>query len=443
LSQRPSRRPLRFGLERDDVDPAGPHPTTPMKGVFMRVMLVALVWTLVVLGLASASYGQGRTGQFGNVVFTIPEGKGWERGYHKGHVSVYNFDVRPSIVMEIHTGEVTSEDPGVWLKKRMNATLDEDERGEFMGEIKPTTYGRYVMAFGGQRVDGNSIRLHVAIRVKDRLEHAFVDTFMGDEPPKNNFQKVFSKFVEDFQFVNDGGKPLIGEPVAGELSGYYLGLVLRYGHNGMEMTNDIFLFSKTGRFYEGVPTGRSPITLDPRKALAEEPDDCGNYEINAGTLTLRYASGRIETKAFKPAGDRLELDEVSYQPIAVPADDTRLDGTFTTSSFVQFTAGSGVTGGAGGGGHYEFFKDGSYKSDRWSGAFGNFDNGAGDTTGGFATSNTKGNERRGKYEVKDGLITFIMPDGTKDRFSLLIVEKGMLLFNERAYLDRSEDGKTK
>ncbi len=376
--------------------------------------------------------------QFGGVIYQMPAGAGWERGHHKGHVAIYNFDLDPSIVIELHRGERTERDIERWLAERMKASLDDDERVKKSMPVNKKEFGKRQVAMSGQILNGGQVQLHAALRVGDRLEHVFAVSQI-DEASAARFSSTFTEFLGSLKFVGDDAKPLMSPPRPGPLEGIYYSSRMSYGIGGLETAHDFYFFSKAGWFFEGVPESRSLSVFDPATAFLEEPRDCGAYELSGKKLVLRFASGDREELDFETDGDGLKLGDRRFQRVDPPADGARIEGTFSTIRFASFTPGSGVVGGVGGGGYHSFKKDGTYETDRWSTAFGNFESAAGDHQGGFSVGNSK-NEKRGVYEIKDGLLKIKLSTGETSVQSILLVGDAMLFLDGGVYLDRSKTG---
>ncbi|MGL5012241.1 MAG: hypothetical protein ACRC6I_20425, partial [Paracoccaceae bacterium] len=90
---------------------------------------------------------------------------------------------------------------------------------------------------------------------------------------------------------------------------------------------------------------------------------------------------------------------------------TRLNGSISSFFYTGFSPGSGIEGGMSGGSDTTFLPDGTYSGSSYGGAFGNFVDGGGSTTGGFATSGD-GNESGGRYEIRDGMLIQYPGDGS-------------------------------
>ena len=80
---------------------------------------------------------------------------------------------------------------------------------------------------------------------------------------------------------------------------------------------------------------------------------------------------------------------------------------------------------------------GRWEATRFAGAFGNFDDGAGNTTGGFATSNDKP-EQRGTYEIADGVLVLTDDSGLVSRKSILLMD-GLLMLDGTGYHENDND----
>ncbi|MEO1535625.1 MAG: hypothetical protein AAFS11_08725, partial [Planctomycetota bacterium] len=314
--------------------------------------------------------------------------------------------------------------------------LDDDETAEPFGNVQTTTAGPRTLLIAAEQIGKRKMRMHALSVSRGWAYHAFLDARInqnGLQDPKTGVSPTFSTLAATKRFIPDGAEPVLGDPTPGPLSGAFAGVEQRFGLNGLQFETAIMQFSKSGRFYDGMPTGGSLKTISPADVLFRFPQECGNYTIKGDTIELRYATGETETMEFERDGDgNLRLDGVYYGRLDPIADGTRLDGTYRDFNYTSFTPGSGVTGGVATERTITLTRTGRWEATRFAGAFGNFDDGAGNTTGGFATSNDKP-EQRGTYEIANGVLVLADESGLVTRKSILLMD-GLLLLDGTSYL---------
>jgi hypothetical protein len=117
---------------------------------------------------------------------------------------------------------------------------------------------------------------------------------------------------------------------------------------------------------------------------------------------LTFATGEEERLTLGSDDSITDDNRTMYKVNPLP-DGTRLDGGVYSFFYSGFSPGSGIEGGMSGSSSTTFLPDGTYVGESFGGAFGNFVDGGGSTTGGFATSSGDDSEG-GRYEVRDGLL---------------------------------------
>jgi hypothetical protein len=132
---------------------------------------------------------------------------------------------------------------------------------------------------------------------------------------------------------------------------------------------------------------------------------------------LTFVTGKVETLAM---GDGSMKDaNRELDPVETLGDGTKLNGGVSSFFYSGFSPGSGVEGGVTASSSTTFLPDGTYTGESFGGAFGNFVDGGGDLTGGFAT-NGDGEAQGGTYEIRDGVLILHPANGAPATVSMVI-----------------------
>ncbi len=377
----------------------------------LRLMILCLV--LPALPCAAQTY------QFANTIYDIPAG--WKQGaINDGlqYIIPEDFDGRCG-KCRIMLALGQPADPGqpltAVIEARRIAFVDEDARDDVV-VIQPARAlrsGTQEIALIGQLVDGDTLQIVFATRLRDRIE---VMAFSGpaeDEAELTETSTVFSTdampLFTGARFVSEGAAPLMPPARPGDLDGVYYGLSTSWalGLDGMlkmTLNHRILVFWADGHFYDGTPPDglRTP---DVAALMAAGDTDVGTYTRRRRDIVLTYASG--ETETFDLRGEVLQDGDRPLLRGEPVADGTPLSGTISSFSFTALGptiggASSGLTNAS----TLVLSGDGTWVSDGWSGAAATFDNGAG-----YATSASDGNQ--GRYAVRDGLVIRTDASGTE------------------------------
>jgi hypothetical protein len=374
---------------------------------FVQVLLALLLLTLV------PSRASAEQRQFGNIIYTPLSG--WYAGGDEGGKLNLLSDL-PNDLCEFCYIYLTNSRLGrgnlkTFLKREHLRFVDEDDQGSVtvMGEPSVITIAGHDAVMQGQKV-GTDVQILVAVALDDRFELLGFQGGAYDEADLQTTMSVFqdqvAPFFEQLTFVSAGAAPLLPKPQPGEMEGVWWGWST-YSTFGLdmvvrqEMDFRTLVFWPDGYFYDGTPPeGLLPIKPDTLQARADP--QYGVYEQSGGALTLTFASGETETLNAEGAGwvdGSKTLTEV--EPLA---DGEKLDGSISSFFFTGFTPGSGLEGGISSASSTEFFEDGTYKGESFGGAFANFTDGGGYTTG---SENATG----GTYVVQNGLVISTPSDG--------------------------------
>lgn len=143
--------------------------------------------------------------------------------------------------------------------------------------------------------------------------------------------------------------------------------------------------------------------FDVEEAILTETSKAGNYRHRGNKIVLNFADG--ETDTLKLKGDAMQDGNAHLSKVRLAEDGFRFEGTLSNFTYSPF--GAGISGGIATSSKREFYKDGTYESDSFFSASGDFDSG-----GGFTSTKDAG-AKRGRYEIADGLIRLTPPDGNE------------------------------
>lgn len=373
--------------------------------------------------------------QYEDTIYELP--KGWRLGARDGYARLFPDDseVYGYCTIALGLSEPLPNDAGRWLKTRMKGVLGEGEAATAVQPVQHSRQGALDVWVTGQGVDGD-LQMHFAVAAAGRVRHVWFEG-PADTDGRRALDEVFLPLVSGLRFVGAGARPLLGTPRAGDLQGTYFGAVMGYGLGGVEVQNRFYSFTREGRFYEGVPVGRSLATLDFAASLAREGDSCGNYRFLGKKLKLDFANGERRELTFARDGEALVLDGDHYWLQEPLADGTRLDGCWRSLHYTSFTPGSGVVGGAGSTHSLTLRKDGTFESEGFGFASANFETPAGDVTGGFSVGGEKG-PRKGRYEVKDGVLRLTDTRGVVSTRNVFMLSPRVLLLDGESHIDKSK-----
>jgi hypothetical protein len=400
----------------------------------MRLILTAclLLWGSVL---------HAETLQHGNIIYTLPEG--WSRGRLEAGIQTITSDLPDDeceyCYIYFGSGGPKSGSLADYTKTAAPAFVDEDDRDQIqiLQEPELTALGNMTVALMGMLVDGDPYFV-VGYDLQDRYEIVAFHGYGGYEgDAMESTMATFSNHVlpifEGLQFVSEGATPLMPDPEPGDLAGVWWGWhhYNSFGIDGMvrlEIDHRRLVFWTNGYFYDGTPpSGLQPIDRD--ALLTVGNDEFGTYRQSGNTLTLTFSTGVTETLKLNADGSLTDDDSdlVAVEPLA---DGTVLDGGVSSFFFSGFTPGSGVEGGVSAASSTTFFPDGTYTGESFGGAFGNFTDGAGNLTGGFATGGD-GDASGGRYEIKDGLLIQYPANGAAPTVSMAIMTSEGVMIDDQ------------
>ncbi len=297
-----------------------------------------------------------------------------------------------------------------FLAYRATAFVDPEDRAgvEIMQAPQAVILGRRNAALMGIK-SGSDFQILVAVELPDRYEIVVFEGSGYDEADLAVAMAVFQEeampMIEGLAFVSDGAAPLMPPARPGDMDGLWWGWRTGFtmqldGTMQMQVQQRHIVFWPDGHFYDGTPP-EGLMPFDPAPLAERGGTDFGTYSEAGNTLMLSFMTGEVETLTRKDdgwaEGDRL-LSRV--EPLA---DGERIDGYMSSFFYSGFTPGSGVSGGVTSSSSTTFRPDGTYTGESFGGAFGNFENGSGDLTGGFATDSGT-DQHGGTYEIADGLL---------------------------------------
>jgi hypothetical protein len=396
-------------------------------------LLIALF--LVVLGLIPAS---AETRQHGNVIFDLPPD--WSAGILEDGIQTLLYDPEDEVCeycyAYIGPGAAKSGDLMSYVAQNALMFIDEDDREDAEAVQAPqlTSLGNMPVAMTAYNIGGNMLVV-MGYELSDRFELVGfeVDTGYDYDEMEPNFARMQQTIVpmfENLQFLSEGAESLMPDPAPGPLNGMWWGWYQStgIGLDGM-MTLDIdhrrLVFWSNGYFYDGTPpTGLAPLDADALRAAGDTT--FGTYRKIGTNVELTFATGETETLRFVNA-DQLKDDNRDLYRSETAADGTRLNGSVSSFFYSGFTPGTGIEGGVSSSSSTTFYPDGTYTGESFGGAFGNFVDGGGSVTGGFATGGD-GSQSGGRYEIKDGVLIQYPSDGSPPSISMVIrTEEGLLL----------------
>ncbi len=386
----------------------------------MRLIL-ATIACLAALPLAA------ETRQHGNVIFDIPHG--WELGGTRDDGTLILRSDLPNDECEycliyITPGTKAGGRADTWVASQSRRFIDTDDTPEITTMVAPeiaNLKGRPA-AMLGQKVDSD-LQILFAIQLFGRMELIGFEASAYDETDVARGMTVFQRdvlpMIEGARFVSEGAAPLLSAPEPGPLQGLYWGFSTYWsmgldGMMTMELDHQFLTFWPDGQFYEGTPP-QGLSDFDPAPALDKGDMSWGTYAVSGGTLTLSFANG--ETSELSLSGESLVRGEATLYKVDPLPDGTKVDGSLYTFFYSGFTPGSGLEGGVSSSNYTVFNPDGTWSQSATGGASGNFVDGAGTTTGGFATGSESG--KAGTYAVKDGLIIRTPNDGSEPKTALI------------------------
>ena len=379
-------------------------------------MLIRLVVILCTLTISTAIHATEKR-QTGNIIYEPP--KDWRVSSSirkEGWVTIINKrkDERCKYCyIRIHIGAPTKGSFKAWVRKRMKFALDDGKVTKTLPTkvVNQENLGTIHIHTRTIKDRGSEIQMFVAYDLEDRWEMIHFEGEADDleelTESQATMKEEFLPIIRTISFMSEGAKPVLGDPTPGKLDGTWSGKKISYGMNldlstRIDITNVIYTFWPDGRFFKGVPlTGLSKF--DPREAVLTTTSKVGNYRIRGGKVVLSYADGR--TKSLKLKGDTMRDGNAHLSKVRLAKDGFRFKGTLSNFRYSPF--GAGISGGVASSSNWEFFKDGTYESDSFTGASGRFDGG-----GGFSTS-TDPDAKRGRYKVADGLIRLTSPKGAE------------------------------
>ena len=316
------------------------------------------------------------------------------------------------------------------LQRKIRGLFDADDRDDIDSwNYKSGTLNGRKWFSCGTRV-GREIRIGIAQEVKQRLFVSVLSLRVPRQIDGSEIKKLSSEFVQfcmDQRFIAEGAKPLLGPPTRGELNGVFWKTAYRTNLDlSLSFEQDFYLFSSSGRFFRGLPADKSVKSFDFDDAVKSVPDKAGNYIVQNEKVILNYATGRQDSETIATENSK------GLKRAMAPADGSMLEGLYVDFHYSGFSPGSSVKGGVSSQKTFNFSKTGEFESNRFSGAFGNFESN-GSTTGGFANG-VKAPIRQGTYEIKGGALVLKLSDGRKAICSIVQIGEKLIFINGSRYL---------
>jgi hypothetical protein len=397
----------------------------------MRVLLTILM--LLGLGPAFAE-----TRQHGNLIFTLPPD--WSIGLLENGIQTLLYDPDDEVCEYCYAylgpGAEKTGNLASYVGQNALSFLDEDDREDatVMQAPQMSQMGSYPVAMMAIQ-SGSDMLVVIGFDLSTRYELVGFEVDTGydyDEVDQNlaRLQETIVPMFGSMQFVSEGAASLMPDPVPGPLNGMWWGW---YQYTGMgidgmirlEIDHRRLVFWSDGYFYDGTPpTGLAPIDADALRAAGDTT--FGTYRKIGTNVELTFATGETETIRYVSTDQLTDENRELYRS-ETPADGTRLNGGVSSFYYSGFTPGSGIEGGISSSSSTTFYPDGTYTGESFGGAFGNFVDGGGSLTGGFATSGD-GPPDGGTYEIKNGVLIQYPSDGSAPSVSMVIrTEEGLLI----------------
>ncbi len=377
----------------------------------MRLLTFLLV---LVLAIPLAA----ETHQHGNVIFDLPPG--WQMGSTRDDGTLILWSDLPDdeceyCVIYITPGARATGRADTWVAGQTRRFIDEDDAPKVTVLVKPEIANLRGRPAGmlGQTVDSD-LQILFAIQLFGRMELIGFEASADDEADLAEGMAVFQRdvlpMIEGARFVSEGAEPLLPAPQPGDLHGVWWGTSTWWsmgldGMMTMEIDHHWLTFWPDGLFYAGTPPDGT-ASFDRSERLAAGDMDWGNYHVDGGQMTLRYASGEVQTYDIEE-GQFTKGDRTMFQ-IEPLADGTKLNGIVSTIFVSGFTPGIGMSGGVTRMTDTRYNPDGTWAFGSYAGASATFEGG-----GGFASGSEQSDF--GRYEVKDGLVIRYAEDGSITR----------------------------
>jgi len=400
--------------------------------------LCAVLALVTAIAFTSELSAQSSKYQFDDVVYQLPSG--WKKGKtNDDHAVIYKSESGLKTIF-IFRSEDVPRNTDRWMTKKIEILMDDGEKEEAKNmPSKTIPAGKHFVTIGGT-VSGRKLWLAVANVSKQKANIVI----MATRVPRNEdglvefskkLTKEFLPFALTLKYISQGAQPVLGEPVAGDLEGTYSGLKYTYNLDmSTSFGQEFYTFSKSGRFLRGLPKGISVEKVDFEKALRDYPDRAGNYRIGRSKIHFEFADGTVAEQDFESTKNGFKMTQ-SYTRVTVPLDETKFEGLYRDLSYSGFTPGGGVSGGVANEPPLLFTNTGQSTATQFSGAFGNFENASGDTTGGFSSRNRRP-KTQGTYKVEDGTLVLTDDKGDVSVNSLVQLGERLIYVNGKQYLKK-------
>ncbi|MFN7222410.1 MAG: hypothetical protein ACK4MS_00140 [Paracoccaceae bacterium] len=314
-------------------------------------------WIALLLGTLSASPGLSQTRQFGNTLYSLPEG--WMVGSVVDGVQIMHGDETPTVCrrcrMLLPLGEKAEGSLESYLQKTAIRLVEMEDEGEprVLQNPKISQEGARTIAMMAAQAD-DLLYIVLATQAGNRFQ-SLAYRGPGGEPDEaeNTLGTFQSQAVPMFlgaKYLSEGAKPLLPAPVAGPLEGVWYGWRTRstlgiYGMLRQELDHRLMVFWTSGLFYRGSPPQGTQLP-DVSELMAAGDLNVGTYRVEAGKLLLELASG--ETDEMRLDGGTLRVsDDFALQRVTPVADgivfDGRIESLFATGFFPGVGAGGGMS----------------------------------------------------------------------------------------------------
>lgn len=388
-----------------------------------RVQLTSLL-----IGTLVASPLLAEVRQYGNVIYTVPEG--WQNGSITHGIQLIHPEGKDTscedCMMLMPIGEPAQRPLPDDLKELATLIPGVENHGKARILQAPRVGeegGRTIGVIAAQA--GEMLYIVLATHAGDQVQALAFRGPGADHTTRARTLAAFEAQVVPMflsaRYLSEGAKPLLPRPVAGPLDGIWYGArpMWTVGTNRslrQETDHELVVFWKDGFFYNGLP----PNGLhDPDVASLFAAGDTrlGAYRVQAYRLSLLHGTGK--TEEWRLNGEKIEVsDDLTLQRVPPLPDGARFGGRLDLFS----DTGAGPHDHMSPSGYVDFRRDGTWVSKTYS------------LSGGLvpvaAHDDGLGLERSGTYEVVEG--TLIRFDGAEEHRNPIFRWHGGIMIGTQA-----------
>lgn len=431
------------------------HDRVPSSGLCGRVLRAGFLALTLCIGLIGVGHAQVSQSRIGVAIYTAP--RGWRQLSQSGTAEFFppHLAANEGCLLAILQDQSLHGSFRAWFDKAIKASLSGGERvvkdtqvmADHTGDGSAVLYTLKVAQDSkGQR----SYRFYFAVHPGNRV--VLILYFATSQTVFQRYQQSFINFVNTLHFTNvkpghghghsmGSGRtspspaptvtapaPVVPAPAAtptpqaqpapapSGLSGLYVAEKSYSQFNPVTGFYDYiirryyYLFYPDGRVYAGLPSGGLDA-FDFAQAQQNSPANAGQYSVGDGQIQFQWSDGSSGGPyAITDNGSNLHIGSLTYYQVQ-PDDGLQLDGTYTSSSFVN-TSGGGQESGVSGNTTIVFSPDGQFNAQNFVGYAG-----SGSAAGGTASLQGTGS---GMYSLSGNTLTLSYSDGSSARFTFFV-----------------------